>query len=104
AAAEIVNALLVAVGSAPLDAVSCLLPTRATFSALNEAMPLALLATAPPPESAPVPTSASATGLPATGFVNASRTSTCTAGATLAPASALAGCTANDSVAGARGS
>src|ERR1051325_8234999 len=91
-----VNAVLVAAGSAPLDAVSCLLPGRLTLSAGNDAIPFTSLTTAAPPFSAPVPTSASDTDVPETGFVNASRTSTWTAGAMLPPATTLPGCTAND--------
>ena len=55
AAADTVNELVVAAASAPLDAVSCLLPARSTRRLPKLAMPLALLATAPPPVSVPVP-------------------------------------------------
>ena len=94
AAAETVKALLVAVGSTPLEARSCLLPARSTRRLLKLAMPDALLTTAPPPVSVPPPRSANVTDVPATGFVNASRTCTWTAGAIATPATSSAGWTA----------
>ena len=102
AAGETVNAALVTVGSTPLAAVSCLLPARFTLSAENVARPAALLTTAPPPVSVPLPTSTSDTDLAGTPLPNASLTLTWTAGAIAAPATTLLGATANVSaVAGA---
>src|SRR5213075_686170 len=86
------NAAVVTVGSAPLEAVSCLLPTRSTLRPLKLAMPLALLTTAAPPVSVPLPTSASATEVPGTALSNASETRTWTAGAIATPATTSEGC------------
>src|SRR5262249_26554042 len=64
APADTANALLVAPGSTPLEAMSCLLPTSVRLRLLNVATPPPLLAIDAPPESAPVPTSASVMGAP----------------------------------------
>ena len=101
AAAETVNAGLVTVGSTPLDAVSCFEPASVTDRAGNEARPAASLATPAPPLNVPVPTSVSATLVPATVLPNASVTRTCTGGAIAAPATTLEGGVWNASVAGA---
>src|SRR5205823_1459191 len=76
AAADTVNVGLVTDGKTPPEAVSCLIPATFTLSAGNVATPFASLATAPPPVSVPVPTSASATACPGTAFPNASVTRT----------------------------
>ena len=91
AAGVTVNAALVAGATAPLAAVSCLLPARFTLRAGNVAMPAALLVTTPPPVSVPVPTSESDTGCPGTALPNASLTRTLGAGAIDAPATTLLG-------------
>src|SRR5262249_5929321 len=103
AAAETVNALLVAAGSVPLAARSCLLPTRFTLRPLKLALPPASLATGLPPVSVPVPSSASVTDVPGTLLPNASVTRTWTAGAIATPATTFVGCTANASAAAAAG-
>src|SRR5438034_1429205 len=92
------NALLVTGDSAPLDAVSCLLPTRSTLSPGNDAVPPASLTTGAPPVSVPVPTRDSATDAPATPLPNASVSLSCTAGDTVAPATTFDGCVVNASV------
>src|SRR5207245_360731 len=103
AAGETVNETLVNGGRMPLEAVSCLLPTRFTLSAVNVARPPASLATAPPPVSVPVPTRLKETSCPAIPFPNASFTLTCTAGAIAAPATTSLGPTANVSALAAAG-
>src|SRR5947199_174003 len=92
------NALLETGDSAPLDAVSCLLPTRSTLSPGNDAAPPASLATAAPPVSVPVPTRDSATDVPATPLPNASVNLSCTPGVIVAPATTFDGCVVNASV------
>ena len=103
AAGETVNAVLVTLGSTPLAAVSCLLPTRFTLAPANVARPAALVTTAPPPVSVPVPTSTSDTDCPAIPLPNASLTLTCTLGAIATPAATLLGPTANVSALAAAG-
>src|SRR5512134_411284 len=103
AAGLTVNDALVAGVSAPLEAESCLLPARSTDSPENVAMPLASVATAPPPVSVPVPTSDRLTSSVGTPFPNASATFTCTAGVIVAPAATFDGCTSNETVAAAAG-
>ena len=86
-----VNALLVAGVRAPLDAVTCLPPGASTLSAANVATPKPSLATAAPPLSVPLPTSARDTGVPATALPNASLTRTWTAGVIVTPATTALG-------------
>src|SRR5512134_1514087 len=95
AAAFTVNEVLVAGVSAPLVALSCLLPVRSTDSPENVAMPFASVAVEPPPVRVPVPTSDRLTSSVGTPFPNASATFTCTAGVIVAPAATLLGCTSN---------
>src|SRR5206468_2434061 len=91
AAGDTVNAVLVTLGSVPLEAVSCLLPTRLMLRPAKLALPLALLTTAPPPLSVPVPTSASDPHDARPMLPNASETLTWTAGAIATPATTLLG-------------
>src|SRR5438477_452965 len=91
AAGETVNAVLVALGSAPLEAVSCLPPARLVLRPPKLASPLSSLTTAPPPVSVPAPTSASETDVPGTALPNASATRTSTAGAIATPATTFVG-------------
>src|SRR5262245_30114804 len=95
APAEMVNEVLVTRGSAPLEARSCFEPARLMPSFGNVAMPQAALGDAPPPVSAPVPSSASVTEAPLTPFPSASVTFTCTAGVSVTPAAAFEGWTTN---------
>src|SRR5207249_2141150 len=103
AAGETVNAVLVTLGSAPLEAVSCLLPARLMLRPAKLAVPLPWLAAAPPPARVPAPTSASDTEVPGTPLPKASATLICTAGATATPATTLLGWTVNASEAAAAG-
>src|SRR5207249_287855 len=103
AAGDTVNAALVTLGSAPLEAVSCLLPARLMLTLANLAMPLASLTTAPPPLSVPVPTRARDTEAPGTPLPNASATLICAAGAIATPATTPLGWTVNASDAAAAG-
>src|SRR5204862_390516 len=95
AAGETVNAVLVTLGNAPLAAVSCLLLAMLMLTPAKLALPLALLTTAAPPVSVPVPTRARDTEVPATPFPKASVTFTWTAGAIATPATTLLGWTVN---------
>src|SRR5881628_1069959 len=103
AAGETVNAVLVTLGSAPLEAVTCLLPARLMLTPAKLALPLASLTAAPPPVSVPAPTSASETELPDTALPNPSTTLTRTAGAIATPATTSVGWAANASDAAAAG-
>ena len=103
AAGETVNAALVAWGSVPLEAVSCLPPPRSMLRPENVTMPLASVDAAPPPVSVPPPTRPRDTRTPGVPLPNASDTWTCTAGAIAPPATTSDGCAANASEAAAAG-
>src|SRR5205823_296817 len=103
AAGETVSAVLVTLGSAPLEAVSCLLPARLMLTPAKLALPPASLTPAPPPPRVPAPTRARDTEAPATPLPNASATLICAAGAIATPATTLLGWTVNASDAAAAG-
>ena len=89
------QALLVALGSRPLDAVSCFVPTWLMLRSLNVATPLLLVDCELVPLSVPVPLeSAIAIDTPEdeTLFPNPSRSWTVIAGVVIVPAVSSAGC------------